>query len=76
VNIVRFLIQGMGFANFAILAGVLEMIARSMAGILFVPLFGFTGVCMGSCTAWILADLFLIPAYFLVLGKLKKRHQK
>lgn len=29
VNIVRFLIQGMGFPKFAILAGVFEMIARS-----------------------------------------------
>ncbi len=74
VNIVRFLIQGMGFPTFAILAGVLEMVARTIAGIVLVPMLGFTGVCMGSPIAWILADAFLIPAYFIVRNTLKRRH--
>jgi Na+-driven multidrug efflux pump len=73
VNIVRFLIQGMGFPTFAILAGVLEMIARSIAGIILVPVLGFTGVCLGSPIAWIMADAFLIPAYFIVRRRLEKR---
>ena len=73
VNIVRFLIQGMGFPTFAILAGVLEMVARSVTGVLLVPHFGFTGVCMGSPAAWILADAFLIPAYFIVRNRVRKR---
>lgn len=64
VNIIRFLIQGMGFPTFAILAGVFEMIARGMAGFLLVPLLGFTGVALGSPIAWLFADAFLIPAYF------------
>lgn len=72
VNIIRFLIQGMGFPTFAILAGVFEMIARSLAGLVMVPLFGFTGVAMGSPTAWVMADAFLIPAYFYVRKKLTK----
>ena len=73
VNIVRFLIQGMGFPAFAILAGVFEMAARTIAGFVLVPLFGFTGVCFGSPTAWIFADAFLIPAYFHVRKVLEKR---
>ncbi len=73
VNIVRFLIQGMGFPTFAILAGVLEMIARSIAGIILVPVLGFTGVCLGSPIAWLMADAFLIPAYFIVRRRLEKR---
>ena len=73
VNIVRFLIQGMGFASFAILAGVFEMIARSLAALVLVPVIGFTGVCLGSPIAWIFADAFLIPAYFYVKKLLKKR---
>lgn len=73
VNIIRFLIQGMGFPTFAILAGVFEMIARSLAGLVMVPLFGFAGVAMGSPTAWVLADAFLIPAYFYVRKKLTKQ---
>lgn len=64
VNIIRFLIQGMGFPTFAILAGVLEMVARGLTGFVLVPLFGFTGVTLGSPIAWLFADAFLIPAYF------------
>ena len=63
VNVVRFLIQGMGFSSFAVIAGALEMVARAFTGIFLVPAFGFTGVMLGSPLAWILADVFLIPAY-------------
>ncbi|TCL59270.1 putative MATE family efflux protein [Kineothrix alysoides] len=72
VNIVRFMIQGMGFSSFAILAGVCEMVARSLAGILLVPAFGFVAACFASPLAWIFADLFLIPAYIHVRKKLGK----
>lgn len=71
VNIVRFLIQGLGYSMFAILAGVCEMAARSVAGFLLVPIFGYTAVCLANGLAWIAADLFLIPAYYHVMKKLK-----
>ncbi len=71
VNIIRFTIQGIGFPRFAILAGVFEMIARALAGMVLVPVFGFVGVCLGSPIAWILADAFLIPAYIHVINKLR-----
>lgn len=71
VNIIRFLIQGVGFPFFAILAGVFEMVARALAGFVLVPWLGFTGSCLGNPIAWILADVFLIPAYFLVRNRLR-----
>ncbi len=78
VNVVRFTIQGMGFSAFAIIAGVLEMIARSTAALVLVPPLGFLGVCMGSPLAWILADAFLIPAYYRckkrLMGKVHHLH--
>ena len=70
VNIVRFLIQGMGFSMLAILAGVCEMIARTLAALILVPSFGFIGICLASPLAWIFADLFLFPAYFHTRNKL------
>ena len=74
VNVVRFMIQGMGFSSFAVIAGALEMVARAFTGIFLVPAFGFAGVMMGSPIAWLLADAFLIPAYFgckkALLGKI------
>ena len=55
----------MGFSVLAIAAGVLELIARGLAGIALVPVWGFFGASLGSPLAWIFADAFLIPAYVL-----------
>ena len=75
VNIVRFMIQGMGFGFFAIIAGVLEMAARTLVGAVFVPIFGYNAACFASPLAWIFADCFLIPAYFVVWNRMK-RHKE
>lgn len=48
VNVLRLLIQGVGYSNFAILAGVLEMVARTIAGFVIIPNFGFLGSCIAS----------------------------
>lgn len=66
VNIVRFLIQGMGFSKLAVFAGAFEMLARGLAGFLLVPHFGFQAVLYANPLAWIFADIFLIPAFFYV----------
>lgn len=72
VNIIRFMIQGVGFPAFAILAGVFEMAARALTGFFLVPWLGFVGSCLGSPIAWVLADIFLIPAYFHIRKKLQR----
>ena len=71
VNIVRFLIQGKGFSGFAVFAGVFEMVARTLVGLVFVPIFGFTAACSANPLAWIFADCFLIPAFFHCRKKLQ-----
>lgn len=71
VNTVRFTIQGMGFSGLAITAGVMEMAARTFAGLCLAQWFGFTGICMAHPLAWIFADIFLIPAFFYCCKKLK-----
>lgn len=73
VNVVRFLIQGMGFSICALFAGVAEMIARGLVGIAFVPIFGFNAACFASPLAWIFADAFLIPAFYVTRNILVKR---
>ena len=74
VNIVRFSIQGMGYSVFAILAGVLEMAARTGVGVLLVPVLGYTAVCFASPAAWVAADLFLIPASLWCIKRLRRLH--
>lgn len=72
LNVMRFSIQGMGYSVLAILAGVCEMVARVVVGFGIVPIVGYVAVCYASPLAWIMADLFLIPAYFACLKKKKK----
>ena len=73
VNIVRLTVQGMGFTRVAMLAGVFEMVARTLVAVVLVPLLGFTGACLASPAAWVAADSFLIPCYFRVSRRLEKR---
>ena len=71
VNIYRFSIQGMGFSPLATFAGVLEMAGRAMVARL-VGSFGYAAACFASPAAWILADLFLVPAYFLCVRRARR----
>ena len=75
VNTVRFTIQGMGYSAIAILAGVFEMAARTLAGTLVVSMIGFMGVCMANDLAWIFADAFLILVFFVLYRRAKKKYQ-
>ena len=70
VNIVRFLIQGLGFTRQAVFAGVLEMAARVIVGVVMVPAFGYIAVCTANPAAWVAADLFLFPAYAWAMRRL------
>ena len=72
VNIVRFMIQGMGFSQLAVFAGLFELVGRGVFGLVFVPVFGYTAACFASPAAWILADSFLIPAYFICKKRLER----
>ena len=69
VNLFRFTIQGLGYSNLAVIAGVFEMIARGGVALGLVPVLGFTAVCYASPAAWVLADLFLVPCYFYCVKK-------
>lgn len=73
LTIFRYSIQGLGYSNLSMLSGVMEMIARCGVSLWLVPVFAFTGVCFGDPVAWIFADLFLFPAFFLLYRHLKKR---
>lgn len=72
IFVLRFTIQGLGFSELAMMAGVLEMISRGIFGLFLVPSLGFQAVCFASPAAWIMADLFLIPAYFHCIQKVNR----
>ena len=72
VNIVRFSIQGLGFSAISIISGVMEMIARSVIGLVLVPRFGFSAVCFSQPLAWGMADIFLVPCFIILVRRVRK----
>ena len=73
LTILRYSIQGLGYSNLSMLSGVMEMIARCGVSLWLVPAWGFLGVCYGDPVAWIMADLFLIPAMWWLYHHLKRK---
>lgn len=74
--ILRYSIQGAGYTMLAMFSGVAEMIARILVSVVIVPIWGFTGVCFGDSTAWIFANLFLVPAFIYMYRRLRQIVQK
>lgn len=72
VNVFRFMIQGMGFSRLAIWSGAAEMIARALMGMFMVPRLGFISAGFASPFAWLLADIFLVPAFIHCRRKLER----
>lgn len=62
VNIVRFLIQGLGFTRQPSRRRAGNDGTRDCRGGK-VPAFGYMAVCAANPAAWVAADLFLFPAY-------------
>ncbi len=73
MNVIQF---GQGPKNFVMISGVMEMIARTIAGLLLAPRFGFAALCFAHPLAWLFADCFLIPAFFVCKAKIGKRGGK
>lgn len=71
LTICRYSIQGLGYSNLSMLSGVMEMIARCGVSLWLVPALAFTGVCLGDPVAWVAADVFLVPAFWLLYRHLK-----
>lgn len=71
LSILRYSIQGAGYTKLAMFSGVSEMVARVLVSVVAVPLWGFWGVCFGDPTAWLFANLFLIPAFIHVYRRLR-----
>ena len=76
LSILRYSIQGVGYTQLSMFSGVAEMVARVLISLFLVPALKFQGVCLGDPTAWLFANLFLVPAFFYVYKQLKKSSQE
>ncbi|MDO4459192.1 MAG: MATE family efflux transporter [Clostridia bacterium] len=71
LHITRNTIQGAGFSFLAMFAGVFEMVARCFVAFGLVGRFGYNAACLANPVAWLMADIFLIPACIYVMKRLK-----
>lgn len=74
--ILRYSIQGLGYSNLSMMSGVMEMLARCGVSLWLVPALTWTGVCYADPVAWVMADLFLIPAFWWLMKRLKGKNVK
>ncbi len=70
--VVRYTIQGLGFSSQAMMAGIVEMVMRTVVAFALVGTFGYNIIVVSSPLAWVGALLVLIPMYFVVLKKISK----
>lgn len=68
----RNVLQGMGRSFVPLMAGVAELVARTIGAITFPALFAFIGICLAGPFAWILATIPLAIAYFVTMKKIEK----
>lgn len=73
VYLFRNAIQGLGYAVPAMAAGVFELIARSVVAICLTPSLGYLAVMMAHPSAWLAADILLLPVYFYVVHRLGRQ---
>ena len=62
----RYTIQGLGYSTLAMMAGVAEMVARTVIALVLIPVLGYFGAELANPAAWVAACLFL---YRLTCGR-------
>ena len=73
LNVFRMGMQGMGFANRAMFAGLLEMGARTFVSLTFTGTFGYNAITWADQCAWISAAVYVFP---MCMHSLKQTEQK
>lgn len=72
LHVTRSAVQGMGNTVLPMVSGIAEFVMRT-AGVLILPVFlGETGIFIAEVSAWMGADLILVPSYFLTLKRISK----
>lgn len=72
LNVCRMCVQGLGFSGRTILSGTMEMIARIIVSVFFVPIFGFNAICFADQSAWLSGTFYIIPVCIYSIKKLQQ----
>ena len=72
LHVTRSAVQGMGNTVLPMVSGIAEFIMRT-GGVLVLPaLMGENGIFIAEVSAWLGADLILVPSYFFILKRISR----
>jgi len=73
LHVTRSAVQGMGNTVLPMVSGIAEFIMRT-GGVLLLPaLMGENGIFIAEVSAWLGADLILVPSYFITLKRISQK---
>lgn len=70
VLVYRCTLQSIGKSASTMIAGTLELIARVFMVFFMVKFIGYPAILFGEVTAWIAADVFLVPQFYVTISRL------
>lgn len=76
IFVYRNVLQGMGESFVPMMAGVYELVARSIVAFTLPKFIGFTGICLSDPVAWIAAAVPLMITYYRKMKKIKNQNKE
>ena len=73
LHVTRSCIQGLGNTLLPMVSGISEFFVRTGGALLLPAVIGEAGVMWAEVLAWIGADIILVPSYFYVMGRTRRR---
>lgn len=73
LHVTRSCVQGLGNTLLPMVSGVAEFFMRTGGALLLPAIMGETGVMWAEVLAWLGADLILVPSYFFVMSRTRRR---
>ena len=73
LHVTRSAVQGMGNTILPMVSGIAEFIMRTVGVLLLPALMVESGIFIAEVSAWLGADLILVPSYFFILRKISRK---
>ncbi|MBQ7584181.1 MAG: MATE family efflux transporter [Lachnospiraceae bacterium] len=73
LNVARMTTQGLGFAGRTIFSGTMEMIARIVMAVVFVPKYAYDAITWSDQVAWCAGIIYILPMCIICIGKIAKK---
>lgn len=74
IFVYRNVLQGVGRSFMPLMAGVFELVARSVAAFLLPGMMGYAGICLAGPAAWVAAAVLLYVSYHIVIKQVERQY--